>query len=176
MNTIPVLISEEKLYERTCQLGEQISTDYKDKNLLLVAILKGSVVFLCDLMRKITACNCKIDFMCVSSYNNSTVSSGNVSIVKDLTIDIENYDVLIVEDIIDSGITLSKVCRMLRSRNPKSLKVCTLLDKPQKRVVDFTPDYTGFQIDDLFVVGYGLDYAEKYRNLSYVGFLTEDML
>ena len=114
--------------------------------------------------------------MCVSSYNNSTVSSGNVSIVKDLTIDIENYDVLIVEDIIDSGITLSKVCCMLRSRNPKSLKVCTLLDKPQKRVVDFTPDYTGFQIDDLFVVGYGLDYAEKYRNLSYVGFLTEDML
>ncbi len=166
-----VYYSEEQLHEIVERLGKQISEDYKDKNLLLVSVLKGSVVFMADLMRAITV-PCAIDFMCVSSYKSSTESSGVVKIVKDLDIDLQGYDVLIVEDILDSGKTLSYLKKILMNRNPKSMRICTLLDKPERRVVnDIVADYSGAEVPDEFVVGYGLDYDEKYRNLPYIGVL-----
>ena len=166
-----VYYSEETLHGIVERLGKQISEDYKDKNLLLVSVLKGSVIFMADLMRAITV-PCAIDFMCVSSYANKTESSGVVKIVKDLDINLEGWDVLIVEDILDSGKTLSYIKKILLSRNPKSLKICTLLDKPERRVVnDVYADYSGAEVPDEFVVGYGLDYDEKYRALPYVGIL-----
>jgi len=166
-----VYYSQEVLADIVERLGKQISEDYKDKNLLLVSVLKGSVVFMADLMRAITV-PCKIDFMCVSSYNDGTVSSGVVKIVKDLDINLAGYDVLIVEDILDSGRTLSYIKSILLSRNPNSIKICTLLDKPERRVVpDLVADYSGTEVPDAFVVGYGLDYGEKYRNLPYIGVL-----
>ena len=160
---IETYISAEALQKRVRQLGEEITKDYagNDKNLLLIAILKGSVVFLSDLMRNID-CQLAIDFMVTSSYGSDTVSSGNVKIVKDLDVNVSKYDLLIVEDILDSGKTLSKVIEILKTRQPKSLKVCALLDKPEL-------DYRGFEIPDEFVVGYGLDYDERYRNLPYIG-------
>jgi len=166
---LEVLYSESELNEIVQKLGKQISEDYKDKNLLLVSVLKGSVIFMADLMRAITV-PCCIDFMAVSSYGNGT-TSGVVKINKDLDINIEGYDVLIVEDILDSGRTLSYLKEILLKRNPKSFKICTLLDKPDRRVVDLKVDYSVCQIPDEFVVGYGLDYAEKYRNLPYIGIL-----
>lgn len=170
-----VYYSEEKLQEIVEKLGKQISEDYKDKNLLLVSVLKGSVVFMADLMRAITV-PCAIDFMCVSSYKSGTESSGVVKIVKDLDINLEGYDLLIVEDILDSGKTLSSLKKILTSRNPKSIKICTLLDKPERRVVDdIFADYSGAEVPDEFVVGYGLDYAEKYRNLPYIGVLKREV-
>lgn len=166
-----VYYSEEQLHEIVERLGKQISEDYKDKNLLLVSVLKGSVVFMADLMRAITV-PCAIDFMCVSSYQSGTESSGVVKIVKDLDINLEGYDLLIVEDILDSGKTLSSLKKILVNRNPRSIKICTLLDKPERRVVDdIFADYAGAEVPDEFVVGYGLDYAEKYRNLPYIGVL-----
>ncbi len=166
-----VYYSEEQLREIVERLGKQISEDYKDKNLLLVSVLKGSVVFMADLMRAITV-PCAIDFMCVSSYKSGTESSGVVKIVKDLDINLEGYDLLIVEDILDSGKTLSSLKKILSSRNPKSIRICTLLDKPERRVVDdIFADYSGAEVPDEFVVGYGLDYDEKYRNLPYIGVL-----
>lgn len=166
-----VYYSEEQLREIVERLGKQISEDYKDKNLLLVSVLKGSVVFMADLMRAITV-PCAIDFMCVSSYKSGTESSGVVKIVKDLDINLQGYDVLIVEDILDSGKTLSNLKKILISRNPKSIRICTLLDKPERRVVDdIFADYSGAEVPDEFVVGYGLDYDEKYRNLPYIGVL-----
>ncbi len=166
-----VYYSEEQLAEIVERLGKQISEDYKDKNLLLVSVLKGSVVFMADLMRAITV-PCAIDFMCVSSYKSGTESSGVVKIVKDLDINLEGYDVLIVEDILDSGKTLSSLKKILEGRNPKSIRICTLLDKPERRVVDdIFADYSGAEVPDEFVVGYGLDYDEKYRNLPYIGVL-----
>ncbi len=166
-----VYYSQEVLAEIVERLGKQISDDYKYKNLLLVSVLKGSVVFMADLMRAITV-PCKIDFMCVSSYSDGTVSSGVVKIVKDLDINLEGYDVLIVEDILDSGRTLSYIKSILLSRNPKSIRICTLLDKPERRVVpDLVADYSGAEVPDEFVVGYGLDFDEKYRNLPYIGVL-----
>ncbi len=166
-----VYYSEEQLREIVERLGKQISEDYKDKNLLLVSVLKGSVVFMADLMRAITV-PCAIDFMCVSSYKSGTESSGVVKIVKDLDINLEGYDLLIVEDILDSGKTLSNLKKILVSRNPKSIRICTLLDKPERRVVDdIFADYSGAEVPDEFVVGYGLDYDEKYRNLPYIGVL-----
>lgn len=166
-----VYYSQEVLAEIVERLGKQISDDYKNKNLLLVSVLKGSVVFMADLMRAITV-PCKIDFMCVSSYSDGTVSSGVVKIVKDLDINLEGYDVLIVEDILDSGRTLSYIKSILLSRNPKSIRICTLLDKPERRVVpDLVADYSGAEVPDEFVVGYGLDFDEKYRNLPYIGVL-----
>lgn len=166
-----VYYSEEQLRAIVERLGKQISEDYKDKNLLLVSVLKGSVVFMADLMRAITV-PCAIDFMCVSSYQSSTESSGVVKIVKDLDINLEGYDLLIVEDILDSGKTLSNLKKILVNRNPRSIKICTLLDKPERRVVDdIFADYSGAEVPDEFVVGYGLDYAEKYRNLPYIGVL-----
>ena len=167
---IETYISAEALQKRVRQLGEEITKDYagNDKNLLLIAILKGSVVFLSDLMRNID-CQLAIDFMVTSSYGSDTVSSGNVKIVKDLDVNVSKYDLLIVEDILDSGKTLSKMIEILKTRQPKSLKVCALLDKPERRQAPVELDYRGFEIPDEFVVGYGLDYDERYRNLPYIG-------
>lgn len=169
-----VYYSEEELHDIVERLGKQISEDYKDKNLLMVSILKGSVIFMADLMRSITV-PCKIDFMCTSAYGAKTSNTGAVKIVKDLDINLEGYDVLIVEDILDSGKTLSYVKGLLEGRNPRSIKICTLLDKPERRVVDLMADYSGTEVPDEFVVGYGLDYDEKYRNLPYIGVLKEEI-
>ena len=172
MKDIKVFLSEEKIKAKVAELGKKISDDYRgsDKNLILIAILKGSVVFLSDLMRNIDI-DLNIDFMVVSSYGASTESSGNIKIIKDLDINIRDYDLLIVEDILDSGRTLSKLIDILKMREPKSLKVCTLLDKPDRRVCNVDLDYCGFVIPDEFIVGYGLDFDEKYRNLPYIGIL-----
>ena len=175
MSNIDVFISEEQIRQRVKELGAEITRDYKnsDRKLLLIAILKGSVVFLTDLMRNID-CDLMIDFMIVSSYGSSTASSGNVKIVKDLDSSAYEHDILIVEDILDSGNTLSKVIEILKTRTPHSLKVCALLDKPERRVSPVELDYKGFEIPDKFIVGYGLDYDEKYRNLPYIGVLTAE--
>ena len=172
MNDIKVFLSEEEIIAKVAELGKKKSDDYResDKNLILIAILKGSVVFLSDLMRNIDI-DLNIDFMVVSSYGASTESSGNIKIIKDLDINIRDYDLLIVEDILDSGRTLSKLIDILKMRDPKSLKVCTLLDKPDRRVCNVVLDYCGFVIPDEFIVGYGLDFDEKYRNLPYIGIL-----
>ena len=170
-----VLISEEQLQAKVAELGAQISRDYEGKDLLLVSILKGSVVFMADLMRAIAE-PCSIDFMVVSSYGGAnTTSTGLVKIVKDLDQDLSGKDVLIVEDILDTGVTLSNLVPMLKMRNPNSVKICTILDKPSRRKADIQPDYEGFQVPDEFVVGYGLDYDEKYRNLPYVGVLKPEV-
>jgi hypoxanthine phosphoribosyltransferase len=168
-------ITEEELKVRIKELAAQISEDYKGKEVLMVSILKGAVVFLTDLMREVDLDVC-IDFMVVSSYGNSTESSGAVKIVKDLSVDIAGKDVLIVEDILDSGNTLSKLIDILRARGANSLKIVSLLDKPSRHVQVVPIEYTGFTIPDKFVVGYGLDYQEKHRNLPYVGVIefTED--
>lgn len=165
-----ILVSEEQLKTRVAELGTQISKDYAGKNLLLVSILKGSVVFMADLMRAVTV-PCEIDFMSVSSYGHGVKTSGVVKIVKDLDIDLKNRDLLIVEDILDSGMTLNYIKNMLEQRGTRSIKICTLLDKPERRQVDLQADYSGFSVPDEFVVGYGLDFAERYRNLPYVGVL-----
>lgn len=156
------------------RLGKQISEDYKDKNLLLVSILKGSVIFMADLMRSIDI-PCRIDFMSVSSYGSGVKTSGIVKIQKDLDLNLEGYDVLIVEDILDSGKTLYYVRDMLRTRNPASIKICTLFDKPDRREADIHADYSGSLVPDEFIVGYGLDYDEKYRNLPYIGVLKPEI-
>ena len=169
-----VLVSEEELKAKVAELGAQISRDYEGKNLVLVSILKGSVVFMADLMRAVSI-PCSIDFMVVSSYGGSnTVTSGLVKIIKDLDGDLSGKDVLIVEDILDTGVTLSNLVPMLKMRNPNSVKICTILDKPSRQA-DIQPDYEGFQVPDEFVVGYGLDYDEKYRNLPYVGVLKPEV-
>ena len=165
-----ILLSEKDLQKAVKKLGKQISADYEGKNLMLVAVLKGSVIFMADLMRAITV-PISIDFMSVSSYGNSSVSSGKIIMKKDLEESIVGKNVIVIEDIVDTGRTLSYLLDNLRQRNPKSLKLCALLDKPDRRVVDINADYTGFEIPDLFVVGYGLDYAQRYRNLPYVGVL-----
>lgn len=169
-----VLFSEEQIDKIIDRLGAEISKDYADKNLLLVGIIKGSVIFMADLMRKISV-PCTIEFMALSSYGNGTRSSGVVRVIKDLSIDIKDYDVLIIEDILDSGNTLSQIKKMLEMRNPKSLKICTFFDKPERRTADIKADYVGAEIPDEFIVGYGLDFAEKYRNLPYVGVLKPEM-
>ena len=170
-----VLVSEEELKAKVAELGAQISKDYEGKNLVLVSILKGSVVFMADLMRAVSI-PCSIDFMVVSSYGGSnTVTSGLVKIIKDLDGDLSGKDVLIVEDILDTGVTLSNLVPMLKMRNPNSVKICTILDKPSCRKADIQPDYEVFQVPDEFVVGYGLDYDEKYRNLPYVGVLKPEV-
>lgn len=168
-----VLFSESDIKTMVSDMGHAISEDYKDKNLLMVSVLKGSVVFMSDLMRSITI-PCEIDFMAVSSYGNKTKSSGTVRILKDLDRDISGYDVLLVEDILDSGKTLSYLIDMLYARNPASIRICTLFDKPERREVDIFADYKGSSVPDEFIVGYGLDYAEKYRNLPFVGVLKDD--
>lgn len=169
-----VLVTEEEIAEKVARLGAKISEDYKDRNLLMVSILKGSVIFMADLMRRITI-PARIDFMSVSSYGAGVKTSGVVKIIKDLDIPLEGFDLLIVEDILDSGLTLHYLIDILRSRNPRSVRICTLLDKPERRKTSVHPDYVGFVIPDAFVVGYGLDYAEKYRNLPFVGVLKPDV-
>lgn len=166
--TVRVLVSEEEVNRRVRELGRKISEDYAGKNIHLVCILKGGVFFMCELAKRITV-PVSVDFMCVGSYGNGTSSSGVVRIAKDLDESIENKDVLIVEDIIDSGNTLYYLKDILKKRNPASIRICTLLDKPERREKDVKVDYFGFEIPDEFVVGYGLDYAQKYRNLPYIG-------
>lgn len=165
-----ILLSEEEIKVITERLGKQISEDYKGKNLLLVSVLKGSVVFMADLMRAIDI-PCSIDFMVVSSYGSSTESSGIVKIIKDLDLNLNGLDLLIVEDILDTGRTLSSLIDILKMRKPNSVKICTFLDKPERRLADIEADYVGARVPDEFVVGYGLDYDERYRNLPYVGVL-----
>ena len=165
---IEVLLTEEEVDRRIQQIGEQISKDYAGKQVHLVCVLKGGSFFMCELAKRITV-PVSLDFMSVSSYGSDTKSSGVVKIVKDLDEAIQDKDVLVVEDIVDSGRTLSYLLEMLWDRNPKSLRLCTLLDKPDRRVVDVKVDYTGFEIPDEFVVGYGLDYDQRYRNLPYIG-------
>ena len=165
-----VLISEQEIKDKISEMGALISKEYDGKKLLMVSVLKGAFVFMADLMRAVTI-PCEIDFMCVSSYQNSTVSSGTVKITKDLNLDVKDYHVLIVEDILDSGNTLSAVIKLLNHRNPKSLKVITFLDKPDRRTASVNVGYTCFTIPDEFAIGYGLDYAEKYRNIPYIGVL-----
>jgi hypoxanthine phosphoribosyltransferase len=165
-----VLVTSEELQQRVAELGEQISRDYAGRTLLLIGVLKGAVFFLSDLMRYLDV-PVEVDFMAVASYGSATDSSGVVRILKDLDASIEDRDVLIVEDIVDSGLTLQYLLRNLGSRNPRSLEVCALLTKPDRRKVDLPTRYVGFEIPDRFVVGYGLDYAEHHRNLPYVAVL-----
>jgi len=169
-----ILYTEKQLKEITEELGKKISKDYQGKELILVGILKGSILFMADLIREITI-PCTMDFMAVSSYGNSSESSGIVRILKDLDFVIENKNVLIVEDIIDSGTTLSYLMDYLKRRNPQSIQIACLLNKPDRRKVDIPVKYTGFEVPDFFLVGYGLDYAEKYRNLPYIGILKEEI-
>ena len=172
-NIEKTLITKEQINTRIKELAKQISEDYRDKNLLMIGVLKGSVVFMTDLMRELSI-NCKIDFMAASSYGSGTTSSGNLSIQMDLRRDVMGYDVLIAEDILDSGNTLSKVRELILSRKPASLKIIALLDKPERRQVDVKIDYVGFEVPDEFVVGYGLDFDEDYRNLPYIGILKPE--
>lgn len=165
---IKVLITEEEVDARIRELGEKISKEYEGKQIHLICVLKGEVFFMCELAKRITV-PVSMDFMCVGSYGDGTKSSGVVRLAKDLDESIENKEVLIVEDIIDSGNTLYYLMDVLRQRKPASLRLCTLLDKPDRRVKDVHVDWTGFEIPDEFVVGYGLDYAQKYRNLPYIG-------
>ena len=166
--TIREMISEADLAARIAELGEQISKDYEGESVYVICILRGASFFACELAKRITV-PVSLDFMCVSSYGDATTSSGVVRIAKDLDESIEGKDVLIVEDIIDSGRTLYYLIDVLKKRNPKSIQLCTLLDKPERRERDVKVDYVGFEIPDEFVVGYGLDYAQKYRNLPYIG-------
>jgi hypoxanthine phosphoribosyltransferase len=170
-----VLIDAGKLQRRIAELGAEISADYAGRELLLVGVLKGAVFFLSDLMRQLTV-PCEIDFMAISSYGASTDSSGVVRILKDLDINIEGRHVLVVEDIIDSGLTLSYLMRNLEAREPATLEVCALLTKPERREIDVPVRYTGFEIPNRFVIGYGLDFAERYRNLPYVAVLDDSLV
>ncbi len=169
-----VLISEEELQSKVKELAAQISEDYAGKNLLLLCILKGGVMFMADLARNITI-PAELDFMAVSSYGSSSESSGVVKIVKDLNDHIEGKHVLIVEDIIDSGLTLNYLVKYLKARGPESVEICTILDKPERREVDVEVKYKGFDVPNAFLVGYGLDYAEKYRNIPFIGILKEEV-
>jgi len=169
-----ILITEEEIQAKVKELGEQLSIEYQGRFPLVVGVLKGALPFLADLIKRVTV-HLEIDFMDVSSYGNSTVSSGEVKIIKDLNTSVENRDILIVEDIIDSGLTLSYLVDLFKYRRAKSIKIVTLLDKPSGRKVDIVPDLTGFTVPDAFLVGYGLDYAEKYRNLPCIGVLKPEI-
>lgn len=171
-NKINVLISEEQLQNRINELGKQISEEYEGKEIVIICILKGSTYFTVDLTKKITN-NLIIDFMKVSSYGNNKESSGKIKVELELSTDIKNKDVIIVEDIIDTGITLNYLCEYIKEKDPNSLKICTLLDKKERRVKNVEVDYVGFEIENKFVIGYGLDYAEYYRNLPYVGYIED---
>ena len=172
---VDVLIDETSLQSRIAALGDEISADYQHRDLLLIGVLKGAVFFMSDLMRHLTI-PCEIDFMAISSYGDSTDSSGVVRILKDLDINIEGRDVLVVEDIIDSGLTLSYLMRNLEAREPASLEICALLTKPDRREIEVPVRYVGFEIPNRFVIGYGLDFAERYRNLPYVGVLDPALI
>jgi hypoxanthine phosphoribosyltransferase len=170
-----ILIDADALSARIRELGREISADYEGRDLLLVGVLKGAVFFMADLMRELNV-PCEIDFMAISSYGAATDSSGVVRILKDLDINIEGRHVLVVEDIIDSGLTLSYLIRNLEAREPATLEVCALMTKPERREIDVPVRYIGFEIPNRFVIGYGLDFAERYRNLPYVGVLHEDLM
>lgn len=165
-----VLFSEQQLADKVAELGARISADYEGKNPLVVSVLKGSYVFMADLTRQISI-PCNVDFMAVSSYGTGTKTTGEVQIIKDIGSKIDGRHLIIVEDILDSGVTLSFLMKILKARGAASIRLCTLLSKPERRKVDVPVDYLGFEIPDAFVVGYGLDYAEKYRNLPYIGIL-----
>jgi hypoxanthine phosphoribosyltransferase len=167
-----ILVQRDELEHRVRELAEEVSRDYADRDLLLVGVLKGAVFFLSDLMRHLRV-DCEVDFMAVSSYGSATDSSGVVRILKDLDISIEGRHVLVVEDIVDSGLTLSYLLRTLKARNPASLEVCALLTKPERRKVDLPIRYVGFEIPNRFAIGYGLDHAERFRNLPFVAVLEE---
>jgi hypoxanthine phosphoribosyltransferase len=170
-----ILIEEDALQARIAELGAEISADYADRDVLLLGVLKGAVFFMADLMRKLSV-PCEIDFMAISSYGGQTDSSGVVRILKDLDTNIEGRHVLVVEDIIDSGLTLSYLMRNLEAREPASLEICALLTKPSRREIDVPVRYVGFEIPNRFVIGYGLDFAERYRNLPYVGVLRPELM
>ena len=170
MGEIKVLISEEELQKRVEEIAKQMETEYAGKELILICILKGSIFFTVDLAKKING-DVKIEFIRVSSYNDGTESSGEIKMKLDLKDSIQGKDVIVIEDIIDTGRTLSYLIEYLKMKKPNSVKLCALLDKPDRRVIDVKVDYTGFQIPDKFVIGYGLDYDEKYRNLPYVGYI-----
>lgn len=170
-NISEILISADDIKKRVKELGILLKSEYNSKDPLFICPLKGSIIFFSDLIREINI-KCEIDFMSVSSYNSSTVSSGSINIKKDIDTDINNRHVLIIEDIMDTGLTLKKLTKILGQRNPASLKICTLLDKPSRRIADITSDYRGFEIPDKFVVGYGMDFSERYRNLPYIGVLN----
>ncbi|MBR2743431.1 MAG: hypoxanthine phosphoribosyltransferase [Clostridia bacterium] len=169
-----ILVGEEEIAGRVKELGEEITRDYKDKNLLCVGILNGSAVFMSDLIRKIKL-PLRMEFMAASSYGSGSVSSGSVKITRDLNFDIAGYDVLIVEDIIDTGVTLSYIKEMLWERNPRSVKIAAIFDKPARRRTELKAEYTGFTVPDEFIVGYGLDYDRRYRNLPYIGVLKPEI-
>lgn len=169
-----ILLDEETLKAKIKELGSIISKDYKGRDLVLIGVLKGSVMFMADLMKEITI-PCSMDFMAVSSYGNSTSSSGVVRILKDLDFEIEGKDVLVIEDIIDSGVTLKYLIEYLKARKANSLEIACLLNKPERRKVDMYVKYIGFDVPDEFLIGYGLDYAEKYRNLPFIGILKEEI-
>ena len=170
-----VLVDQDALAERIAELGDEISEDYDGRDLLLVGVLKGAVFFMADLMRHLRV-HCEVDFMAISSYGAATDSSGVVRILKDLDINIRDRHVLVVEDIIDSGLTLSYLVRNLSAREPASLEICALLTKPSRREIEVPVRYVGFEIPNRFVIGYGLDFAERYRNLPYVGVLNERLI
>ncbi|MFN8223527.1 MAG: hypoxanthine phosphoribosyltransferase [Gaiellales bacterium] len=170
-----ILIDPQTLQGRLGELGAEITRDYEGKDLLLVGVLKGAVFFMADLMREL-ALPCEIDFMAISSYGAGSDSSGVVRILKDLDLNISGRDVLVVEDIIDSGLTLSYLMRTLRARRPASLEICTLLTKPERREIEVPVRYVGFEIPNKFVIGYGLDFAERYRNLPYIGVLRPELI
>ncbi len=170
-----ILLSEEQIKEKVKELGRKITEDYKDVDCLIaVGILRGSVIFMADLIRCIDL-HTELEFMSVSSYGASSKTSGVVKINKDLDVDIAGKHVIIIEDIIDSGVTLSYLRELLLKRNPASLKICTLLNKPERRIADVTPDYVAFEVPDEFVIGYGLDYASRYRNMPYIGILKREI-
>ncbi len=171
LNKIKILIDEEKLNKRISEIAKKISSDYINEEIVLVCILKGAAYFAIDLSKKITNDNIIIDFMKVSSYGSQTESSGKINLKLDLSENIENKNVIIVEDILDTGITLNYLYNHLKSKNPKSLKLCVLLDKKERRIQDINADYIGFEIENKFVIGFGLDYDEKYRNLPYIGYI-----
>lgn len=169
-----ILFTEEQISEIVKGIGERISKDYQNKNLVMISVLKGSLIFMADLMRSVSI-PCSIDFLSVSSYGNGTTTTGEVRILKDLDSTLEGKDVLVVEDILDSGVTLSFLLKNLSARHPESIRLCTLLDKPERRRVNIQADYVGTTVPDQFIVGYGLDYAEKYRNLPYIGVLKPEI-
>jgi len=169
-----VLFDEQMLKERVLELGKSITADFAGKNPMLIGVLKGSFMFMADLVRAIDL-PCQLEFLGVSSYGNKSETTGAVRITRDLEVDIEGRDIIVVEDILDSGLTLNYLIGYLQGRNPASIEICTLLDKPERRRVEVAPRYIGFQIPDAFVVGYGLDFAEKYRNLPYIGILKPEV-
>lgn len=169
-----ILVSEEEIKAIVKRLASEVSRDYDGKNLIIICILKGAFVFLSDLVRALDI-DCEVDFMAVSSYGSGIKTSGRIKIEKDLSLDIRGYHVLIAEDILDSGRSLSKITEMLKGRNPESVEICTLFSKPSRREVDIEAKYVGMEVSDEFIVGYGLDYAEKYRSLPYIGVLKPEV-